>query len=94
MIVLDLQTLLKSLKNNQKEKIMTYTRKEGRNLLTYLGLMLSLVGVVLYDPLGSLFKGTGLMVIGMGLICMFFGYKKDINEVELVNKTVENFEKR
>jgi hypothetical protein len=56
--------------------------------------MLSLVGVVLYDPLGALFKGTGLMVIGMGLICMFFGYKKDINEVELVNKTVENFEKR
>ena len=30
-------------------------------------------------------------MIGMGLICMF-GYKKDINEVELVNKTVENFE--
>ena len=73
---------------------MTDTRKEGRNLLTYLGLVLSLVGVVLYDPLGALFKGTGLMVIGMGLICMFFGYKKDINEVELVNKTVENFEKR
>jgi hypothetical protein len=41
-----------------------------------------------------LFKGTGLIVIGMGLICMFFGYKRDINEVELVNKTVENFEKR
>jgi len=41
-----------------------------------------------------LFKGTGLIVIGMGLICMFFGYKKDINEVELVNRTVENFEKR
>ena len=34
---------------------MTYTKKEGRNLLTYLGLMLSLVGVVLYDPLGTLF---------------------------------------
>ena len=73
---------------------MTYTKKEGRNLLTYLGLMLSLVGVALYDPLGALFKGTGLIVIGMGLICMFFGYKKDMNEVELVNKTVENFEKR
>ena len=72
---------------------MTYTRKEGRSLLTYLGLMLSLVGVVLYDPLGSLFKGTGLMVIGMGLICVFFGYKKLTNEAELVNKTVENFEK-
>ena len=73
---------------------MTYTKKEGRNLLTYLGFMLSLIGIVLYDPLGVLFRGTGLMVIGMGLICMFFGYKKDINEVELVNKTVENFEKR
>jgi hypothetical protein len=53
-----------------------------------------LVGVALYDPLGALFKGTGLIVIGMGLICIFFGYKRDINEVELVNKTVENFEKR
>ena len=73
---------------------MTYTRKEGRNLLAHIGLMLSLVGIALYDPLGALFKGTGLIVIGMGLICMFFGYKKDINEVELVNKTVENFEKR
>ena len=73
---------------------MTYTRKEGRNLLTYLGFMLSLIGIVLYDPLGVLFRGTGLMVIGMGLICMFFGYRKHINEVELVNKTVENFEKR
>ena len=38
---------------------MTCTKKEGRNLLMYLGLMLSLVGVVLYDPLGALFKGTG-----------------------------------
>ena len=73
---------------------MTYTRKEGMSLLTLMGFLLSLIGVVLYDPLGALFKGTGLIVIGMGLICMFFGYKKDINEVELVNKTVENFEKR
>ena len=38
---------------------MTYTRKEGRNLLTYLGLMLSLVGVVLYDPLGACLKVQG-----------------------------------
>ena len=73
---------------------MTYTRKEGMSLLTLMGFLLSLIGVVLYDPLGALFKGTGLIVIGMGLICMFFGYKKDINEVELVNKTVENFENR
>lgn len=73
---------------------MTYTRKEGVNLLTLMGFLLSLIGIALYDPLGALFKGTGLIVIGMGLICMFFGYKKDINEVELVNKTVENFEKR
>ena len=67
---------------------------QNRNLIIYCGLGISLFGVVLYDPLGLFFKGTGLMVIGMGLICMFFGYKKDINEVELVNKTVENFENR
>ena len=73
---------------------MTYIKKEGRNLLTYSGFLLLLIGIVLYDPLGVIFKGTGLMVIGMGLICMFFGYMKHVNEVELVNKTVENFEKK
>tara|TARA_B100001059_G_scaffold226875_1_gene255925 strand:- start:194 stop:415 length:222 start_codon:yes stop_codon:yes gene_type:complete len=65
---------------------------EKSNLITYLGLGISLLGVVLYDPLGFLFKGTGLMVIGLGLICMLVGYKQ-LSEVDIVNKTVENFEK-
>ena len=51
-----------------------------------------MVGVVLYDPLGLLFKGSGLVVIGLGLICMFIGYRQ-LNEVAMVNKTVESFEK-
>jgi len=73
---------------------MTYTRKEGMNLHTLMGFLLSLIGIALYDPLGVLFKGTGLVVVGIGLICMFYGYKKHVNEVELVNKTVENFERK
>lgn len=62
------------------------------NLITYLGLGISLLGVVLYDPLGFLFKETGLVVIGLGLICMLIGYKQ-LSEVEIVNKAVEDFEK-
>jgi hypothetical protein len=46
----------------------------------------------LYDPLGFLFKGTGLVVIGLGLICMLVGYKQ-LSEVEIVNKAVRDFEK-
>ena len=65
---------------------------ERSNLMTYLGLGMSLVGVVLYDPLGFLFKGTGYVVIGLGLICMLIGYKQ-LSEVEIVNKAVEDFEK-
>ena len=53
---------------------------------------MSLVGVVLYDPLGFLFKGTGLVVIGLGLICMLIGYKQ-LNEVKIVNKVVKDFER-
>ena len=66
---------------------------EGKNLTMYLGLGVSLFGVVLYDPLGLLFKGTGLVVIGLGLICMFIGYRQ-LNEVAMVNKAVESFEKK
>jgi hypothetical protein len=66
---------------------------EGKNLTMYLGLGVSLFGVVLYDPLGLLFKGAGLVVIGLGLICMFIGYRQ-LNEVAMVNKTVESFEKK
>ena len=65
---------------------------EGKNLTMYLGLGVSLFGVVLYDPLGLLFKGAGLVVIGLGLICMFIGYRQ-LNEVAMVNKAVESFEK-
>ena len=65
---------------------------ERSNLMTYLGLGMSLVGVVLYDPLGFLFKGTGLVVIGLGLICMLIGYKQ-LNEVKIVNKVVKEFER-
>ena len=65
----------------------------GKNLTMYLGLGISLFGVILYDPLGLLFRGTGLMVIALGLVCMFFGYRQ-LNEVEMVNKTVESFEKK
>ena len=64
-----------------------------RNLTIYLGIGISLFGVVLYDPLGLLFRGMGLAVIVLGLVCMFFGYKQ-LNEVELVNKAVEGFEKK
>ncbi|MDC0442696.1 hypothetical protein OAM47_00885 [Gammaproteobacteria bacterium] len=72
---------------------MSYTTNEKGNFMMYIGLGFSLVGIVLYDPLGLLFQGTGLMVIGLGLICMFVGYKY-LSEVERVNKAVENFEKR
>ena len=63
-----------------------------KNLTIYLGIGISLFGVVLYDPLGLLFRGTGLMVIALGLVWMFFGYKQ-LSEVEMVNKVVEGFEK-
>ena len=54
---------------------------------------MSLFGVILYDPLGLLFKGTGLMVIGLGLICMFVSYQYS-SEIERVNKVVEKFERK
>ena len=66
---------------------------QNRNLIIYCGLGISLFGVVLYDPLGLFFKGAGLMVIGLGLACMFFGYKQ-LSEVEMVNRAVEGFEKK
>ena len=62
-----------------------------RNLMMYSGLLISLLGIVLYDPLGLLFKGTGLIILGLGLICLFLGYRQ-MNEAEIVNKAVESFE--
>ena len=72
---------------------MNDTSNEKGNFMMYVGLGFGLVGIVLYDPLGLLFQGTGLIVIGLGLICMYFSYKY-LSEVETVNKAVENFEKR
>ena len=72
---------------------MSDASNEKGNFMMYVGLGFGLVGIVLYDPLGLLFQGTGLMVIGLGLICMYVSYKYS-NEVEVVNKAVENFEKR
>ena len=65
---------------------------ERKNLVMYFGLGISLFGIALYDPLGLLFRGTGLIVIALGLVCMFYGYKQ-LSEVEIVNKAVEDFEK-
>ena len=62
-----------------------------KNLTIYLGIGISLLGIVLYDPLGLLFKGTGLIILGVGLICLCLGYRQ-MNEVEIVNKAVESFE--
>ena len=45
-----------------------------RNLIMYFGLMVGLAGIVLYDPLGFLFNGAGLMVLGLGLACIVLGY--------------------
>ena len=72
---------------------MNYLSGNKGNFMMYVGLGFGLIGVALYDPLGLLFQGTGLMVIGLGLICMYFGYKHS-GEIEAVNKAVENFEKR
>ena len=63
-----------------------------RNLIMYLGLLVSLIGIVLYDPLGLLYDSAGLLIIGLGLVGIFFGYMQ-LNEIEKVNKAVENFEK-
>ena len=64
----------------------------NKNITLFFGLGISLFGIVLYDPLGLLFKGTGLIVVGIGLVCMYFGYKQ-LSEVETINKAVEGFEK-
>ena len=72
---------------------MSYTSNEKGNFMMYVGLGFSLVGIVLYDPLGMLLNGAGLIVAGLGLFCMFIGYKY-LSEIERVNKAVENFEKK
>ena len=41
---------------------MSYIESNKRNLIMYLGLGFSLFGVALYDPLGLLFKGMGMVL--------------------------------
>ncbi len=64
-----------------------------RNLVMNIGLVISLLGIALYDPLGSIYKSAGLMVLGIGLICLFFGNKYP-TEYESINRAVEDFEKK
>ena len=64
-----------------------------KNIMMYSGLLISLLGIVFYDPLVLLFEGTGLIILGLGLICLCLGYRQ-MNEVEIVNKAVESFEKK
>ena len=64
-----------------------------RNLIMHMGLLISLLGIALYDPLGSIYKGAGLIVLGLGLICLFFGNKYP-TEYESINRAVEKFEKK
>ena len=72
---------------------MTYTGTNKRNLIKYLGLGLSLVGVALYDPLGFLFTGMGIVLIATGLSFMFAGYIY-LDESEKINKAVDRFENK
>ena len=72
---------------------MSYIENNKRNLIMYIGLGLSLVGIALYDPLGLLFTGMGMVVIAIGLCCMFAGYLHS-NEVVRINKAVDRFEKK
>ena len=65
---------------------------QKNNLIMNLGLGVSFVGIALYDPLGFLFTGMGLIFVGIGLTCIYFGYRQ-LNEVEMINKAVESFEK-
>jgi hypothetical protein len=71
----------------------SYIENNKRNLIMYLGLGLSLVGIALYDPFGILFTGMGMVVIVTGLCCMFVGYLHS-NEGERINKAVDRFKKK
>tara|TARA_S200000501_G_C20185244_1_gene466180 strand:- start:255 stop:500 length:246 start_codon:yes stop_codon:yes gene_type:complete len=80
--------LLKILKKNRRG-MMIYKR----NLVVHVGLLISLLGIALYDPLGSIYEGAGLIVLVIGLICLFVG-NKNTTEYESINRAVENFEKK
>jgi len=47
----------------------------------------------LYDPLGLLFTGMGMIVIATGLSCMFAGFIY-LDESEKINKAVDRFENK
>tara|TARA_B100000963_G_scaffold343229_1_gene344850 strand:- start:546 stop:791 length:246 start_codon:yes stop_codon:yes gene_type:complete len=79
---------LKISKKNRRE-IMIYKR----NLVVHVGLLISLLGIALYDPLGSIYEGAGLIVLAIGLICLFVG-NKNTTEYESINRAVEKFEKK
>lgn len=76
-----------------KEKLMSFAKSNKRNLIMHLGLGLSLFGVMLYDPLGILFTGMGLVFISTGLACIFASYFY-LEESEKINKAVHRFEKK
>ncbi len=65
---------------------------QKNNLIMNLGFGISFIGIAMYDPLGLLFTGMGLIFVGIGLTCIYFGYRQ-LNEVEIINKAVESFEK-
>ncbi len=48
---------------------------------------------MLYDPLGILFTGMGLVFISTGLACIFASYFY-LEESEKINKAVHRFEKK
>ena len=64
-----------------------------RNLVVHVGLVISLLGIALYDPLGLIYEGSGLLVLVSGLICLFVG-NKNTTEYESINRAVEKFEKK
>tara|TARA_Y100001936_G_C15955287_1_gene602494 strand:+ start:384 stop:614 length:231 start_codon:yes stop_codon:yes gene_type:complete len=75
------------------EMFMSYAQSNKKNLLMHLGLGLSLFGIGLYDPLGFLFTGMGLVFVSTGLACIFASYFY-LEESEKINKAVHRFEKK
>ncbi len=64
-----------------------------KNLVMHMGLLISISGIALYDPLGLIYEGAGLIILGIGFICLFFG-NKYTTEYESINRAVERFENK
>ena len=64
-----------------------------KNLVMHMGLLISISGIALYDPLGSIYEGAGLIILGIGFVCLFFG-NKYTTEYESINRAVERFENK